>query len=56
MRKIGFHSSVENDKRRQALPPFSSLDSSSRLFFERILSVRKNAEFVFIKKTKAKDR
>ena len=51
-----FHShggdSVENFKRRRALP---AMPSDSK-FFERILSVRKVQELVFITKTAAKHR
>jgi hypothetical protein len=50
-----FHSnghSVENDKRRRALP---AMPEDSK-FFERILSVRKIQELVFITKTAAKNR
>ena len=55
MRKMGSDSSIENDKRRQALPPFLALGSDSRLFFERIVSVRKNTEFAFFRKNKPKE-
>ncbi len=48
--------SVENDKRRNALPPFSGLDGDSRVFFDRLLSVKKIREFVFITKAKARTR
>ena len=48
--------SVENFKRRRALPPFSTLDTSSRLFFERILAVKKDRELVFFTKASAKSR
>ena len=48
--------SIENFKRRRALPTFSSLDMSSRLFFERVLSVRKIREMVFIPKAQARSR
>ena len=51
-----FHSqdggSVENFKRRRALP---AMPSDSK-FFERILSVRKIQDLVFITKTAAKHR
>jgi hypothetical protein len=46
--------SIENFKRRRALPTFSSLDMSSRLFFERVLSVRKIREMIFIPKAQAR--
>ena len=46
---------VENHKRRRALPPLPGLDSQSK-FFERILSVRKMQDLVFITKTVAKNR
>ncbi|HTL70988.1 MAG TPA: hypothetical protein VL404_06830 [Candidatus Eisenbacteria bacterium] len=49
--------SIENHKRRRALPPFSgALDPGSRLFFDRILSVRKIREFIFITNAKARTR
>ena len=48
--------SIENFKRRRALPTFSSLDMNSRLFFERVLSVRKIREMVFIPKALARSR
>ncbi len=50
-----FHSngnSVENSKRRRALPAMPG----DFKFFERILSVRKMQELVFITKTAAKNR
>ena len=51
-----FHSSegdsVENFKRRRALP---AMPSDSK-FFERILSVRKIQDLVFITKTASKNR
>ncbi|GEM_PF-6275581 len=47
-------SSVENDKRRRVLAPLTGLDPSSRLFFDRILSVRKIREFIFISKTRVR--
>ena len=50
-----FHShesSVENFKRRRALPAMPG----SAKFFDRILSVRKIQELVFITKTAAKNR
>lgn len=48
--------SVENDKRRRALAPFSALDRGSRLFFERMMSVKKIREFVFITKANSRGR
>jgi hypothetical protein len=48
--------SVENFKRRRALPPFSTLDAGARLFFERILAVKKDRELVFFTKASAKSR
>lgn len=44
-------SNVENDKRRRMLAPLTGLDPSSRLFFDRILSVRKIREFIFISRS-----
>ena len=50
MRKLmRFEMNVENFKRRRALAP--RLDAESRLFFERIMSVKKMQELVFITKT-----
>ncbi len=55
-RRMGlFHahgSSIENFKRRRALPAMPT----DAKFFERILSVRKIQELVFITKTAAKNR
>jgi len=52
-----YQDSVENSKRRRALPPVAqSLDASSRLFFERMLSVRKIHDFLFIAKADLKTR
>ena len=53
-----FHSSggsVENGKRRRALPALPSISGEAK-FFARILSVRKIQELVFITKTAAKNR
>jgi hypothetical protein len=47
--------SIENFKRRRALPPIPGLDGEIK-FFERILSVRKVQDLVFITKTVAKNR
>ena len=52
-----YEDSVENGKRRRALPPVSrALDSGSRLFFESVLSVRSIQEFLFITKADLKTR
>jgi hypothetical protein len=52
-----FDVSVENFKRRRALPLSSSvLDLNSRLFFEKILCVKKIRELIFITKEKGKRR
>ena len=51
-----FDTNVENLKRRGALLPMYSLDMNSRVFFDRVLTVRKVREFVFITKSKTKDR
>lgn len=51
-----FDSNVENMKRRGALLPMYSLDMSSRLFFDRILSVKRVREMIFITKATAKHR
>ena len=58
MRKSrAFHTghSIENFKRRRALPPLPGMDGENK-FFDRILSVRKIQELVFITKTVAKNR
>ena len=47
---LRFDANIENFKRRRALPPVSPLDIGSRLFFERILNVKKIREFIFITK------
>ena len=51
----GHSSSIENFKRRRALPPWPGSGGEAK-FFERILSIRKVQEFVFITKTAAKNR
>ena len=52
--RINAYHSVENYKRRRALPmPSFALETK---FIERILSVRKTQELVFISKTAAKNR
>ena len=47
--------SIENFKRRRALPAMPGFSDDAK-FFERILSVRKIQELVFITKTAAKNR
>ena len=49
-----FHSSVENFKRRRALPLASSF-SDDLCFFDRVLSVKKIRELVFITRAAAKN-
>ncbi len=51
-----FDCNVENFKRRRALTPFWRFDMESRLFFERILDVRKAKEMVFVTNGKARGR
>ena len=51
-----FDTNVENMKRRGALLPMYSLDMNSRVFFDRVLTVRKVREFVFITKSNTKGR
>ncbi len=53
MARSRFHSSVENFKRRKALP--SIADNGDFCFFERVLSVKKIREFVFITRAAAKN-
>ncbi|GEM_PF-1258162 len=48
--------SIENFKRRRTLQPLNYLDAGSRLFFERVLTVKKAREFVFVSKARAKNR
>ncbi len=48
--------SIESFKRRRTLQPFSYLDAGSRLFFERVLTVKKAREFVFVSRARAKNR
>jgi hypothetical protein len=48
--------SVENFKRRRSLPAFSVLDMSSIHFFDRILSIKKDRELIFIPKQHARGR
>ncbi len=50
-----FSGNVENFKRRRALPPLPKTSTGSK-FFDRILSVRRAQEFVFITKSVAKNR
>jgi hypothetical protein len=50
-----FDGNVENFKRRRALPPVPR-DSGGSKFFDRILTMRRTAEFIFITKTVAKNR
>ena len=47
--------SVENSKRRRALPPLPALAGAAR-FFDRVLNAPKTQEFVFITKAVAKNR
>lgn len=49
-----FHSSLENFKRRRALPSIAAT-SGDLCFFERLLSVKKIREFVFITRAAAKN-
>ena len=57
MRRLDrFNESLENFKRRRALSGFGSVDSGSRLFFERIVDTKKNRDFVFITKARSKNR
>lgn len=51
-----FDTNVENLKRRGALLPMYSLDMNSRVFFDRVLTVRKVREFVFITKSNSRGR
>lgn len=51
-----YDSNVENSKRRRALSPFGAFDVDSRLFFERILMVRKAKELIFVSAARAKNR
>ena len=47
--------SVENFKRRRALPPLPALTGAAK-FFNRVLNAPKAHEFVFITKAVAKNR
>ncbi|PIU40044.1 MAG: hypothetical protein COT00_03730 [Candidatus Omnitrophica bacterium CG07_land_8_20_14_0_80_50_8] len=49
-------SNIESFKRRQTLRPFWSLDISSRLFFERVLHVKRASEVIFLTKSQSKNR
>ena len=49
------HHNVENFKRRRALPPLPSPSSNDK-FFDRLLSVRREQDMVFITKAAAKNR
>ena len=48
--------SVENIKRRHALPQWPGRPESYRVYFDRLLNVRKVREFVFITKAGMKTR
>jgi hypothetical protein len=50
-----FDVTIENFKRRRALPP-APVDDGSMMFFERILCVKKIRELVFITRAKARTR
>lgn len=50
-----FDATIENFKRRRALPP-GPLDDGSMLFFEKIMSVKKIRDLVFIARAKARTR
>ncbi len=50
----GWGGCVENDKRRRALPPLSNFAESK--FFDRLLSVKRVREFVFIPKAVGRGR
>ncbi|OGW80700.1 MAG: hypothetical protein A3C47_07075 [Omnitrophica bacterium RIFCSPHIGHO2_02_FULL_51_18] len=45
--ELQFEATLENFKRRRALSPLSPIDMRSRLFFERILQVKKIRDLVF---------
>ncbi len=53
--RIHEYHSVENSKRRRALPPLPLIMGEGR-FFDRILSTKKIQELVFIPKNVAKNR
>lgn len=53
---VSHDSTIENFKRRRALPPCSSLDLGSKHFFDRILQVPKGRELVFFTKAMARSR
>ncbi len=50
----GGSGNVENFKRRRMLSPFASLDDETRAFFEKMVSVRKLKDFVFLKRENSK--
>ena len=52
----GFIANVENFKRRRVLQSFWSLDMSSKMFFKRVLHVKREGEMIFITKTQSKNR
>ncbi len=49
-------SNIESFKRRRALHSFWSLDLSSKLFFERVLHVKRGSEVVFVTKSQGRGR
>ena len=51
-----FELSVENFKRRRALPGVTLLDSDIRSFFDRMVFVKKTRDVVFVPKAKARNR
>ena len=48
---FAFDTNVENFKRKRALQSLSILDQTSKLFFQRMLEVKKIKDFIFVTKS-----
>ncbi len=53
---LRFDSNIESFKHRRAFTAYPALDMGSRVFFERIVNVKKIKELVFVSKARAKSR
>lgn len=47
---------IENYKRRRMLSPLASLDDETRAFFEKMVSVRKLKDFIFLRRENSRGR
>ncbi len=48
---LSFETNVENFKRKRALQSLSILDRTSKLFFDRMLEVKKIKDLIFVTKS-----